>query len=305
MIFTIKNADFSKSNIGTLNSWRVKRILKGVTANSSILEVEKDAKYTDTFTVTDGYTFNSAVVTMGNVDISSKLVWDTNKKVGTLTIDKVTNDVYISIIAYATGGEIIDEELVKQMVWYSDFKDMTRNSNASLSYASYSYNDESLIANYINKPIHAFRMEVVTPGKFSYGKTDGTTYTELGSLNITVADAAGLVDVYELEEPITLVEGERLWFCKSDDTAIIKYGSGQKTEYPTAGFDVKMSASNPKGNANTAADALGVDIGGYAMVRLAGAGMADNADKFTTLHAECHILQRHVFKGRSCTINVL
>ena len=267
MIFTIKNADFSKSNIGTLNSWRVKRILKGVTANSSILEVEKDAKYTDTFTVTDGYTFNSAVVTMGNVDISSKLVWDTNKKVGTLTIDKVTNDVYISIIAYATGGEIIDEDLVKQMVWYSDFKDMTRNSNASLSYASYSYNDESLIANYINKPIHAFRMEVVTPGKFSYGKTDGTTYTELGSLNITVADAAGLVDVYELEEPITLVEGERLWFCKSDDTAIIKYGSGQKTEYPTAGFDVKMSASNPKGNANTAADALGVDIGGYAMVK--------------------------------------
>ena len=338
MIFTLKNANFNASKIGTLNTWRVVKVLKGVTTDSTIVNVNKDGSYSATFNVSTGYELNSFIVTMGDTDITSNLTWSSDNKVGTLVISKVTNNIHISIIADAiineeevikqytitykyitesgqmlqasttekviegtvkdfnismapeiegyiikevsptsvtiTGNATVSyiykvEELqagIKKYTWYSDFESMPRTNSASLSYASYSYNDAGLIASYINKPIKAFRMEISVPGIFSYGKTDGTTYTELGTINITQKDQAGTLGIYDLNEPIVLVEGERLWFSKSTDTAIFKYGSKKADEYPSGKFDVRLSESNPNGNTNTSPDVLGIDIGTYIYV---------------------------------------
>ena len=280
MIFTLKNANFNASKIGTLNTWRVVKVLKGVTTDSTIANVNKDGSYSVTFNVSTGYELNNFIVTMGDTDITSNLTWSSDNKVGTLVISKVTNNIHISIIADAiineeevikqytitykyitesgqmlqasttekviegtvkdfnismapeiegyiikevsptsvtiTGNATVSyiykvEELqagIKKYTWYSDFESMPRTNSASLSYASYSYNDAGLIASYINKPIKAFRMEISVPGIFSYGKTDGTTYTELGTINITQKDQAGTLGIYDLNDPIVLVEGE-------------------------------------------------------------------------------------------------
>lgn len=112
MIFTLKNADFSASNIGTLSSWRIVKSLKGVTTDSTVVNVSKGASYSAIFNVSEGYEFNNAVVTMDGNDISANLVWNTDKTIGTLTISSVTGHVYISIIADA----LIDdgEDVIKQ-----------------------------------------------------------------------------------------------------------------------------------------------------------------------------------------------
>lgn len=112
MIFKLTNSNFSESNIGTLNSWRIIKSLQGVSTSSNIVSVAKDGSYSAVFTVLDGYTFNTASVTMGGTDLTSSLVWDANNKTANLSISKVTNNVYISISANRDSEE--GEEVVRQ-----------------------------------------------------------------------------------------------------------------------------------------------------------------------------------------------
>lgn len=112
MIFKLTNSNFSESNIGTLNSWRIIKSLQGVSTSSNIVSVAKDGSYSAVFTVLDGYTFNTASVTMGGTNLTSNLVWDANKKTANLSISKVTNNVYISISANRDSEE--GEEVVRQ-----------------------------------------------------------------------------------------------------------------------------------------------------------------------------------------------
>ena len=87
-----------------LSTWLISKSLKGVTTSSSISSVEKDASYNATFTVTSGYTYSAATVTMGGTDITSSLVWNNDNTEATLTIAKVTGNVYISITALSNSG---------------------------------------------------------------------------------------------------------------------------------------------------------------------------------------------------------
>lgn len=108
MIITLKGADFSKSNVGTLSTWLITKSLKGVTTTSTVTSVDKDGSYTATFTVNDGYTWNSCTVTMGGTDISSMMSWNTEHTTGTITISKVTGNVYINIVAVSESGEEVE-----------------------------------------------------------------------------------------------------------------------------------------------------------------------------------------------------
>ena len=335
MIFTIKNADFSASNIGTLSSWRIVKSLKGVTTTSNVTNVNKDASYSAVFNVSEGYVFNNATVTMGGSNISSSLVWNDDNTIGTLTIDSVTGNVYISIVAdsiiddggdtvkqytitynYVTAsGEIlkvstiekVDEGTIKNFsienapevegykikevspasatinediivsyiyediaisddedptveTWYFECTDVLALDNkVAASYAGFAYNDPNVLAAYINKPINEFRFAVAQEGVFTYGKTDGTTYTELGTLQLT--NVSTTVQKFELPETIRLVAGERLWFGKPTDTGLFYYDAGGGASCEAAKFDVKVTSTQPGGQANTASDALGIDIG--------------------------------------------
>lgn len=346
MIFTLKNADFSASNIGTLSSWRIVKSLRGVTTDSNVVSVSKDASYSAVFYVNEGYTFNNAVVTMDGNDISSSLVWNANKTIGTLTISSVTGHIYISIVADALIGdgediikqytitykyisesgqllrvsttEKVDEGTFKEFsidnapeieeykikevsptsatisgnttvsyiyevikaegggdneggeegggnddlptteTWYVDVAKYGGSSRAAASYAGFAYCDANTIAACIGVPINAFRMRVSTDGIFTYGKTNNTTYTELGTLNL---EKSSEIAIYELDNIITLSEGERLVFGKNTDTGQFTYYAGGGASYPEGKFDVYVSESQPSGRANTAADLLSIDIG--------------------------------------------
>lgn len=103
MIITLKGADFSNSNVGTLDTWLITKSLKGVTTTSTVTSVDKDGSYTATFKVTDGYELYNEYVTMGGVDITEQLVWS-DDTTATLTISKVTGNVYINIVATSISG---------------------------------------------------------------------------------------------------------------------------------------------------------------------------------------------------------
>lgn len=105
MIITLTGADFSKNNIGVLNSWRIVRALQGVSTNSAVTSVAKGGTYSATFTVNADYTRQSCVITMGGTDITSTAIsWNGN--VGTISNLTVTGNLYISIIATANSPEV-------------------------------------------------------------------------------------------------------------------------------------------------------------------------------------------------------
>ena len=55
MIITLKGADFSASNIGTLSSWRVTRSLGSGATYIGPTSVDKGAAFSATVTLAEGY----------------------------------------------------------------------------------------------------------------------------------------------------------------------------------------------------------------------------------------------------------
>ena len=98
MIITLIGADFSKSNIGTLSSWIISRVLGDGATYSGPSYVDKDAALSATVTLDEGYEIGSAgiTVTMGGtaLDESSYSVVD---NVITFTIASVTGSVVIKV----------------------------------------------------------------------------------------------------------------------------------------------------------------------------------------------------------------
>ena len=109
MIITLKGADFSASNIGTLSSWRVIRSLGvGATYEGPIL-VEKDASFTATITVAEGYAFKTEEisVTVGGLPVPTNPV---SGNTFTIDISVVTGNIVIKVPTVNTNtGE--DEEV--------------------------------------------------------------------------------------------------------------------------------------------------------------------------------------------------
>lgn len=108
MIITLVKADFSKSNIGTLNSWRIQKTLgAGATCSNTATSVDKNAAYNATITIAEGYELGSAgvTVTMGGTALTSGVTVDGNTI--TIAIASVTGNVKISVPTknLATGEE--------------------------------------------------------------------------------------------------------------------------------------------------------------------------------------------------------
>lgn len=95
MIITLKNAYFSKSNIGTLSSWRISRSLGAGATYNGPTSVDKDAEFSATVTLAEGYEIGSAgvTVTMGGVGQAYTI----NGNVITIAIASVTGNVLIKV----------------------------------------------------------------------------------------------------------------------------------------------------------------------------------------------------------------
>jgi hypothetical protein len=107
MIITLKGADFSASNIGTLSSWRISRSLGAGATYEGVTSVDKGAAFSATVTLAEGYEVGTAgvTVTMGGTVLSGAHAMEGN--VITITIASVTGNVLIKVptVNTATGEE--------------------------------------------------------------------------------------------------------------------------------------------------------------------------------------------------------
>jgi hypothetical protein len=107
MIITLKGADFSASNIGTLSSWRISRSLGSGATYAGVTSVDKGAAFTATVTLAEGYEVGTAgiTITMGGTVLSG--AHSISDNVITITIASVTGNVLIKVptINTATGEE--------------------------------------------------------------------------------------------------------------------------------------------------------------------------------------------------------
>lgn len=106
MIITLKGANFSTNNIGTLSTWSVSRVLGDGATYSGATYVDKGAALNATITIAEGYEIGSAgvSVTMGGSPITASSI---SGNTITIKINAVTGNVVIKVptVNTSTGEE--------------------------------------------------------------------------------------------------------------------------------------------------------------------------------------------------------
>ena len=101
MIITIKGADFSSANIGTLSTYIISKSI-GSGASFDIPNfVDKNSSVNWVITLDEGYTFGTYSVTMGGVEVTPTVV----DNVMTISIAEVTGNVRIVVATVNENGE--------------------------------------------------------------------------------------------------------------------------------------------------------------------------------------------------------
>jgi hypothetical protein len=103
MIITIKGADFSSANIGTLSTYIISKSIGSGAAFDIPNFVDKNSSVNWVITLDEGYTFGTYSVTMGSAVITPTVV----DNVMTISIPEVTGNVRIVV---ATVNESTGEE---------------------------------------------------------------------------------------------------------------------------------------------------------------------------------------------------
>lgn len=105
MIITLKGADFTSSNIGTLSTWSISRVLGLGATYTGAKYVEKNASLDATVTLAAGYELDSAgvSVTMGGTPVTAGVAIDGNTV--TISITSVTGNVVITVPTINVGGD--------------------------------------------------------------------------------------------------------------------------------------------------------------------------------------------------------
>lgn len=108
MIITLKKANFSSNNIGTLSTWTIFTSIGSGATYEGVRAVDKGASFSALVTIADGYEIGTAGVSvmMGTTDITSSAVKTTGNEIE-ITIGAVTGNVTISVptVNTATGEE--------------------------------------------------------------------------------------------------------------------------------------------------------------------------------------------------------
>jgi hypothetical protein len=103
MIITIKGADFSSANIGTLSTYIISKSIGSGASFDIPSFVDKNSSVNWVITLDEGYTFGTYSVTMGGVEVTPTVV----DNVMTISIAEVTGNVRIVV---ATINESTGEE---------------------------------------------------------------------------------------------------------------------------------------------------------------------------------------------------
>lgn len=107
MIITLKGANFKDSNIGTLSTWTISRVLGDGATYNGVTYVDKNAALNATVTIAEGYEIGAAgvTVTMGGNPVTSGVT--VSGQTITISIGSVTGNVVIKVPTKntATGEE--------------------------------------------------------------------------------------------------------------------------------------------------------------------------------------------------------
>lgn len=177
MIITIKGADFSSANIGTLSTYIISKSI-GSGASFDIPNfVDKNSSVNWTITLNEGYTFGTYSVTMGGEVITPSVV----DNVMTISIAEVTGNVRIVVatVNENTGEEdlptipdtpqtptIYSTPVGYQIFEFGDFKLITNTSLVN-SYKGNIYGVD--VSNYVGKEITISAEQAYVKGNSEYG----------------------------------------------------------------------------------------------------------------------------------------
>jgi len=144
MIITLKGADFSANNIGTLTTWNIFTSIGSGATYDGVNSVDRDAAFSATVTLTENYEVGSAgvTVTMGGIDVTSAAVTTSGSTI-TISIASVTGTVYISVPTKntATGEE---EEPDTPINYTFTINPTPSNATVTLTASGYTQNGNSI-----------------------------------------------------------------------------------------------------------------------------------------------------------------
>lgn len=283
MIIILKNADFSKINIGTLSTWRIIYSLGTGASYEGVTSVDRGSSFNATVTIAEGYELGTAgvTVTMGGNIVSSGIV--VNGNTITIAISKVTGNVVIKVstVSVNTGDDPVDPpvdppvDTPTETVWYFDNLDdanLTKFGNKN-QVASGNVIGRSVGSNYVttdsninpdiyrNKMINVIGIKSVTAGNtiqfYKHNKTNNTM-TLLGSVT---SSAANEYLELSLDTPVSFADDE--WLIVYGTQYYYHYNASKKVNNVCYGFAGKF---DPTTGANVTTDgvwsqALGVKVG--------------------------------------------
>lgn len=172
-------------NLRGIEKYTITRNLTGCTSSSDITKILGLQSHTETFTVNEGYKMDGGKVsvTMGGVDISDCYVD------GTLTIDSVTGNIFISIKAIDSSWEVVRTLGQDDLQLVQINKNAPSYTNTSSTRVSYTAFDLFFEKGYIYK----FDVEVADPSKqYDMGLQ---CYTEDDYANMT--GGSNLENIYD------------------------------------------------------------------------------------------------------------
>lgn len=222
MIITLVRADFSKANIGTLDSFAVLTNLGPGFSYDGPIFVLKDTSFSASITLNSNCTLKSFDVAMGGKSLPDSYVVDGN----TISININTVTGLIVITGAAEGDVSIPDAWYITSLNDLDAAGVNLTGGTKLAgsdkYTPWAY-DENFNSKLVGKTINAMEIVPSAPGRFTIGKVNASTfvYTKMATFTINSADI-NTRKIYTFE-PYTINEGEYFTFNDTGDDGLGYY----------------------------------------------------------------------------------
>lgn len=183
MIITLKGADFSASNIGTLSSWRISRSLGSGATYEGVTSVEKGASFNATVTIADGYEIGAAGVTITMDGAVLNGAHSISGNVITITIASVTGNVAIKV---PTQALVVEPEIPEESTYYTITYKYVDSSGATIK----ANTTETVVAGTIKTfstsnaaAINDYTVSSVSPQSATVNTNITVTYTYIADMS--------------------------------------------------------------------------------------------------------------------------
>ena len=262
MILTIKGADFSSANIGTLSTFVVSKSIGRGASYDIPSFVEKNSSVNWVITLGEDYTFGTYSVTMGGEVVTPSV----NGNEMTIAIANVTGNIRITVATVYNGVEELPEPAPIN-VWYIDHANQALNNNISNfsnglnpTAGAFAFPDD-VNALLIGKPINTVEFITHTAGKLGFYIWNKDTKNLSLIKTFDIVKNGNELQRYKFDVPVTLNAGEYLAFGNKGDTG--KFVYFYQVEFGTAYHSDKHYYYIGQQNTDTLASDIniGVNVG--------------------------------------------